>query len=98
MRSGAGSPRCVLADKVAMGPQIVKPGTPAQGPEVRSVATGCSLAVGEDERNAGGWGNLQFAIWNCPPGTDTGEPQALKPSSPQVPMPGFPLDTASLSR
>jgi hypothetical protein len=28
MRSGAGSPRCALADNVAMGPQIVKPGTP----------------------------------------------------------------------
>jgi hypothetical protein len=37
MKSGAGSRRCVPADEVAMGPQIVKPGTPAQGPEVRSL-------------------------------------------------------------
>jgi hypothetical protein len=39
MRSGAGSPGCALADKVAMGPQIVKPGTPAEGPEVRTVVS-----------------------------------------------------------
>jgi hypothetical protein len=56
MRSGAGSPRCALADRDVMGPQIVKPGTPAEEPEVRSVAAGRSLAVGEDERDADGWG------------------------------------------
>ena len=30
--------------------------TPARGPEVRSVAAHCSLALGYTERDAGGWG------------------------------------------
>ena len=38
MKPGAGSGRCALVDEAAMGPQIVKPGTPARGPEVGSIA------------------------------------------------------------
>ena len=37
MKSGTGSGRCARVNEVAMGPQIVKPGTPARGPEVRAV-------------------------------------------------------------
>ena len=37
MRSGAGSSRSALVDEAAMGPQIVKPGTPARTRDVRSM-------------------------------------------------------------